>query len=283
MTHNPPTRRIFLKAAGAAALAATICPKTARATGFNQETMQVWSCGGLADALIPANKVFEETRGVNISYSGAFAGALVKSVLGGAQTEVFAVRVLELAKKMRAEGKMSYFKPLCFSKYVMIAPLGNPAQIRVLEDIAEPGVRVALAPKASLPGGPAVLKLLEKAGIKEAVLANAVVKGTCVQRTLQNITSGKADVSVVENRITRLAAYKGKFEVIAIPEKFQPPPPRVFTIGAMKFAKNRQLADDYVQFMTSPQGQAFFEKAGFIPAISSLGQELIEKLGVKDA
>jgi molybdate transport system substrate-binding protein len=50
----------------------------------------------------------------------------------------------------------------------------------------------------------------------------------------------------------------------------------------MKYAKDRALADDYVSFLTSPQGQAFFEAQGFIPALSPQGQQLIEKLGVKD-
>lgn len=178
---------------------------------------------------------------------------------------------------------MSYFKPLCFSKYVLITPLGNPAGIRTVEDIAYPGVRVALAPDASLPGGPAVMKLLEKAEVKEAALANAVVKGSCVQRILKHVTSGKADVSIVENRVTKLAACRGKVEVISIPDNIQPPPPRVFTIGVMASAQNRELADDYVKFMTSPRGQFFLEEAGFIPAISAKGQKLIEKMGVQDA
>jgi len=50
----------------------------------------------------------------------------------------------------------------------------------------------------------------------------------------------------------------------------------------MKFAQERALADHYVDFITSPVGQAFFEKAGFIPAISPPGQEIIEQLGGKD-
>ena len=46
--------------------------------------------------------------------------------------------------------------------------------------------------------------------------------------------------------------------------------------------KHKDLANAYITWLTSPQGQAFFEQAGFIPAISPKGQELIEKLGVKD-
>lgn len=277
--HN---RRNFLKTVGATALAATLSPKITGAAQFANESLQVWSCGGLAEAFMAANERYEALSGVKISYSGAFAAALGKSLLGGAQTDIFAGRVLKLAQKLKGEGKLEYFKPLCFTKYVLVTPQGNPAGITSIQDLARAGVRVVLAPEASPPGGGAVLKLLEKAGVKSEALANAVIQGSCVQRVIHNIVSGKGDVSVVENRITRLPACKGKVDIIQIPEALQPPPPLTFTIGVMKFAKDRRIADDYVNFITSQEGQACFEEAGFIPAISAKGQMLIDKLGVKD-
>lgn len=275
-------RRDFLKTVGATALAATLSPRVTAAAPLNDSHLQVWSCGGLAEAFMAANKRYQKKTGVPISYTGAFAAALGKSLLGGAQTDVFAGRVLKLAQKLKSEGKMRYFKPLCFTKYILVTPPGNPAGIVSVQDLARPGVRVVLAPEASPPGGAAVLKLLEKAGVKEAALENAVVKGSCVQRVIQQVVSGKGDVSVVENRISRLPACRGKMEIIPIPDALQPPPPLTFTIGIMESARNLSLAEHYLDFITSYEGQRCFEEAGFIPAISSQGQMLIEKLGVKD-
>ena len=73
-----------------------------------------------------------------------------KSLLGGAQTEVFAGRVLDLARKLREAGKMIYFKPLCFTKYVLVTPKGNPAAISDIQDLTKRGIKVILAPGASL-------------------------------------------------------------------------------------------------------------------------------------
>ncbi len=246
--------------------------------------------------MIPANALFEKKAGVKIAYTGAFAAALGKSllrtsavtaVLGkslveSGQTDVFAGRVLDLAKKLREAGKMEYFKPLCFTSYVIVTPRGNPAGIGALEDMTKPGVRVVLAPEASPPGGQAVQALLKKAGVQEAVMKNAVVQGSCVQRTMDDVISAKGDVSIVELRITRMREFAGKLDIVPIPEKFFPPPPLTFTVGVMKNARDRALADAYVEFVTSSEGQSFFEAQGFIPAISEQGRELIEKLGVKD-
>lgn len=275
-------RRTFLKSALVSTIGAALPAGAVRAAGFSQDHLQVWSCGGLAEAFMPANALYEKRTGVKISYTGAFAAALGKSLLGSATTEIFGGRVLDLARKLRETGKMIYFKPLCFTSYVMVTPRGNPGNIQDIKDMARPGVRVVLAPEASPPGGQAAQVLLKKAGILDAAMKNAVVLGSCVQRTMDDIIGGKGDVSIVELRVTRMPDFEGKMEVLPIPEEFFPPPPLTFTIGVMKDAKDRALADDYVNFILSPEGQACFKRKGFIPAISDKGRELIEKLGVRD-
>jgi len=277
------TRRAFLTGAAAAATAATL-PGTGHAGKVNSNpVLQVWSCGGLAEAFMPANAFYKERTGVQIAYTGAFAAALGKSLLGSATTEVFAGRVLGLARKLREADKMVYFKPLCFTRYVMVMPKGNPAGISDIADLARPGVKVVLAPEASPPGGKAVTGLLKKAGVMEQAIKNAVIKGSCVQRTMEQVISGKGDVSVVEYRLTRMPAFRDKTDILPIPSQYFPPPPLTFTIGVMKDAKDRDLADSYLDFIISEEGQRYFEQAGFIPAISPEGRELTEQLGVHDA
>jgi molybdate transport system substrate-binding protein len=275
-------RRRFLKTTLLSSLAVAL-PSAARAsTRFSRDHLQVWSCGGLAEAFIPANEAYEKRTGVKISYTGAFAAALGKSLLGSATTEVFGGRVLELAKKLRQADKMVYFKPLCFTSYVMVTPRGNPAGIEKIQDMARPGVRVVLAPDASPPGGQAAQVVLTKAGILEGAMKNAVTLGSCVQRTMEDIVEGRGDVSIVELRLTRMPAFQDRVEILSVPEEFFPPPPLTFTIGVMRHARDRVLADDYVEYITSPEGQAFFELAGFISVLSDKGRAMIDKLGVKD-
>lgn len=275
-------RRTFLRTAAASALAAALVPRNLVAEQFTADSLQVWSCGGLSEAFTIANRLYESKTGVKVAYTGAFAAALGKSLQGGATTEVFAGRVLKLAKTLRQKNKMAYFRPLCFTEYVMVTPKGNAAGIRTVEDLARPGVRVILPLGASPPGGDAVMGILKKAGIEKAVLRNTIEKQTCVVKTMPEIIGGKGQVSIVEKRLTRMAQFEGKVEVIPIPEKFFPPGPLTFTIGVMNAAKDRALADHYVNFICSREAQAVFERQGFIPADSDKGRMLIEKLGVKD-
>ena len=273
------SRRSFLKASGATA-SGLLIPSSALAQKSGAGTLQVWSCGGLAEAFIPADKEFEEKTGVRISYTGAFAAALGKSLLGNAKTEVFAPRVITLSKRLKDEGKMLWYKPLCFTRYVIAVPKGNPAEVLSVEDMAKPGLRVVLSFGSSAPGGEATKVIMKKAGVLEGAEENAVFNGDCVQRSTRMLLNGRADAGIVEQRITRLPEFRGKLDVIPIDEKYFPPPPMTFTIGLMKWAEDPEVAKKYIDFILSSQGQKYFENAGFIPAISDEGRRLSKKYGV---
>ena len=289
------SRRDFLRGsalAGAAGLAAAVCgfpahaaePAGGDSAEFTGQDLQVWSCGGLAEAMMPAHEEYERLRRARVVYTGAFAAALGKSLMGSGRTEVFCGRVLELALNLKKAGRMLGFKPLCYTSYVIVTPLGNPRNIAGIEDLAKPGIRVAMAPEASPPGGAAIMGLLKKAGLTEQILANTVSPGTCVQTSVKHVADGDMDAMLVELRIPRLARFAGRLEVVELPFALFPPGPLTFTAGLMQEAKNPELARDYIDWLTSAQGgQPHFERAGFIPADSDRGRELTELLGVKDA
>ena len=122
--------------------------------------------------------------------------------------------------------------------------------------------------------------LMKKAGVLEGAQKNAVFNGDCVQRSTKMLVNGKADVGIVERRILYLPEFRGKLDVIAIDEKHFPSPPMTFTIGMMKWAKDPEVAKNYIDFILSSEGQKHFENAGFIPAISDEGKRLTKKYGV---
>lgn len=280
MEKNGLSRRNFLKTGGLALGASLVPAGKSLGQAFNGGRLQVWSCGGLAEAFIPANRAFEAKTGSSIDYTGAFAGALGKSLLANATTEVFAPRVLALARKLQAQGKMLSFTPLCFTRYVLATPKGNPAGITDISDLGKKQVKTVIIPDASPPGGKASMGILKKAGVFEAAVKNAVTVGDCVQTAVTDLANGNAHAAVIEERVTRLPQFQGKLEYIGIPETFIPPDPVPFTIGVMKWAKNRDLAEAFVAYILSDEGQAFFEKAGFIPAKSEEGERLTMKYGV---
>jgi molybdate transport system substrate-binding protein len=280
------SRRDFLRASaltGAALAGMAAGGSPAKAAENAGKHLQVWSCGGLAEALMPAHDAYEARTGTKIVYTGAFAAALGKSLLGSGRTEVFCGRVLELARKLKTAGRMLSFQPLCYTSYVIVTQRGNPKNITTIEDMAKAGMRVAIAPEASPPGGAAVMGILKKAGLTKEIMANAPEPGSCVQTAVESVALGDMDAMIVELRIPKMAQFAGRLEVVDLPFALFPAGPLTFTVGMMREAQKPELAQSYIDWLTSADGgQPYFTQAGFIAADSDRGRELTTLLGVRD-
>ena len=277
-------RRTFLKTAAASTLAAMFLPKWSYGTSsFQTDSLTVWSCGGLSEAFIAANELYEKKQGITINYMGAQAGALSKSILGGVKApHVFGGRGMATAKTLKKAGKLLSFRPLCFTEYVIVTPLDNPAKIQGIEDFAKPGVKLILPLRAANPGSSGAKGVIKNSGLQKEIMKNMIENETCVVKMMPKIVAGKGDASIVERRLVTMDNYKGKVNVISIDEKLFPPGPVPFTIGPMEGLPDPALADDYISFICSDEGQAAFATHGFIPAYSEKGQALVAKMGVKD-
>lgn len=277
-------RRTFLKTAGVSALAAMFLPKWSFGTSkFQTDSLTVWSCGGLAEAFMEANAVYEKQQGITINYMGAQAGALSKSILGGVKApHVFGGRGMATAKTLKKAGKLTAFRPLCFTEFVIVTPLDNPAKIQSIEDFANPGVQLILPLRAANPGSGGAKGVIKNSGLQKEIMKNMIENETCVVKMMPKIISGKGHASIVERRLVTMENYKGKVNVIPIDPKLFPPGPIPFTIGPMDTVTDPALAEDYISFICSPEGQQAFENNGFISAYSEKGKALVEKMGVKD-
>lgn len=278
------SRRQFIGSALALAAASAV-PSFIRGAykPTQRDSLQVWTCGGLSEAFLDINQTYEMKTGHNIQYTGAFAGAIGKSLMAEkSQTEMFGARGLALAKNMRKKGISLKFEPLCFTDYVIVTPKGNPKGIRDLQDMTEPGVRVMLPLGASPPGSESVKGIMKLSGTTEGIMRNMTANRACVISMMCELVEGEGDVSIVEKRLITHDRFKDRIDWMPIPGQFVPPAPLTFTMNTMKYVKDPVLAADYVEFVRSSEGQQILENHGFTSVHSPRGVDLIERFGVKD-
>ena len=93
------------------------------------------------------------------------------------RTEVFGARGLDLAKKYaQKRRKYGFWTNYVFTDYVIVTPKGNPAGIRDLKDMAEPGVRVMLPLGASPPGSASVKGIMKLSGLTDGIMKNLMAE-----------------------------------------------------------------------------------------------------------
>jgi len=143
---------------------------------------------------------------------------------------------------------------------VLAVQKGNPKGIRRIEDLAAPGLKVALTDPQYSTCGEMVFKLLEKKGIKEAVLENVgnrLTKGHSNLGTF--LKTGAVDAVILWNGVAY--NFKGDLEVIPTPYEYDTEV-RVHVIG-LGYSKRLEWVERFVNF-TGARGPAIFLRYGYV-------------------
>ena len=267
-------------------LITTACtPKTGRATEIPGEalnnkgdinsrdrTVTVLAAASLTESFTELGTMFQDNNpGVAIIFNFGGSQLLAEQLNQGAEADVFASASNKYMDAVIESKRVSTKDVQIFTRnrLVVVYPKSNPAELKVLQDLADPGVKLVLADK-SVPVGLYSLEFLEKAAIdpgfdslyQDKVLNNVVSNEDSVKSVLTKVVLGEADAGIVYiTDITPAAAEKvGKME---IPDTLNTI--AKYPIAPITDSKNGDLAEAFVTLVLSPEGQQVLAKYGFIP------------------
>lgn len=146
---------------------------------------------------------------------------------------------------------------------VIAVPAGNPKNISKLEDLANPGVKLALGD----PNGPAIGKVSEtictQAGILPEVENNTIVRTATVNQLLIYIVSEEADAAIIWEDMASWGEASGKLEIILIPDEQN----KIKTIptAVSVYTEDSELAEAFNTYIAGEEAEEIWEKWGFEP------------------
>jgi molybdate transport system substrate-binding protein len=144
-------------------------------------------------------------------------------------------------------------------------PAKNPAGLAELADLAKPGLKLVLAAK-EVPVGNYALQVLDKldvalgAGYKDNVLKNVVSYESDVKQVVAKIQLGEADAGIVYMSDTVATPDLQKIEIPAESNVIAKYP-----MAALSQSQNPNLAQAFIAYVLSTDGQATLQKWGFLP------------------
>jgi molybdate transport system substrate-binding protein len=233
-------------------------------------TLTILAASSLIDAFGELGKTFENQNvGVTVKQSFESSSTLLTQIQQGAPADVFASAATEEMDTAVDDGLVAG-KPQVFVKNreIIMVPKDNPADITEFEDVANPGVKLALAQK-DVPAADYALQILDKAnarygpGFKKDILANVVSREADVRASVNRVVVGDADATF---------GYASDYTVdIRDRVKVVPIPPDLniiatYPIAALDDAKDPGLAKKWVELVTSKEGQRVLKKWNFEPA-----------------
>ena len=231
-------------------------------------TLTVYAAASLTDAFTEMGSAFEASHpGITVAFNFGGSQNLRTQIEQGAPLDVFAsanVKEMDiLVSQNLVEAGAS--KVFLTNQLIVILPKNNPASISTLEDLSKPGLKLVLAAE-EVPAGRYARQVIDNlnarfvATYSDNVLANVVSNEDNIRQAVTKVQLGEADASIV---------YVS--DAVAVPELLKieiPADANViaeYPIAPLAESANTQLANEFIDYVLSTDGQATLEKWGFTP------------------
>ncbi|MBC7876650.1 MAG: molybdate ABC transporter substrate-binding protein [Anaerolineales bacterium] len=232
-------------------------------------TLTVFAAASLTDAFTEIGANFDAAHpDVTTTFNFAGSQALRTQIEEGAPADVFASasgKEMEtlITNSFVAESASQFFLS---NKLIVILPADNPAGIDSLEDLANSGIKIVLAAEEVPVGNYArqSLDLMDTSfgtDFKDKVLANVVSNEDNVKQVVAKIQLGEADAGIV---YTSDAVAAPDLKTIEIPTELNII--AKYPIAPLTESANADLAEAFIAYVLSADGQAILQKWGFAPA-----------------
>ncbi len=224
-----------------------------------QKSLVVYSGAGLKKPMEELAKTFEKENNVKIEYIFAGSTQLISQLEMSGKGDVFIVGSKVAYESSKEKKLVGESKEVAYHTPTIIVKKGNPKNIKSLKDLQKEGVKVILGDEKSNAIGQTTVKIIEKNKLT-GIANNVVAKMATVSEMITHITEGKGDAAIA----TLDSVFKNdKVDIIEIPKEKNID--QILPIAPVTASKEKDLANKFVDFISSDAGKAVFEKYGFKP------------------
>ena len=214
--------------------------------------LTVLAAASLTDVFQQLAAPFEEEHDATVTFSFGSSTDLAEQVADGAPGDVLATADEASMQLAEDAGVTSEVETFATNVLTIVVPTGNPAGIESLDDLAgATWVRCA----DEVPCGKVAVSLLDAAG----VTAEPVSLEEDVRATLDKVVSGEADAGLVY--ATDAVAAADEVDAVEIPGAEEAL--TSYYAATLVQSGDADLAADWVAWLTSEEGRAILEDAGF--------------------
>ena len=241
----------------------------------DNRTVRIFSARACAAPLEKAAKLFEEQTGISVIIdvcSRHCAKPVAEEATGETGGDDFLLEISDAgihdlaiagAEYLLDDGEVRGIvqrgqrRTIAYRTSAIIVPAGNPKNIRSVEDIAKPGVRVGVSVIDCLKGLwediSGRLNLLDKIRKNICYYANGCIA------IVEAVATNEIDAAFAWTAFKHLEPER--IEIIEMPKEQQVS--RGTGVGMLSFAKDSEAATQFMDFLASPQARRFYEEYGW--------------------
>ena len=208
-----------------------------------------------------AAKAFETQFGIPVTLQSGGSGAMLSQIRLTGQGDLYIPGSPDYMKKAREFGLISGEETvLAYLVPAILVPKGNPQQIRTLNDLTRPNLRIGIADPQSVCVGLYAVEILDTNGLAKQVRPNLHGQVESCAKTAAMLPLGAVD-AVLGWREFATWNPQVMEAVLLNPQQI----PRLAYIPAARLrqATNPEAAEAFIAYLKSAKGQAIFHKWGY--------------------
>ncbi len=218
------------------------------------DTVEAEADGLSIFAPAPIAEIFRELAPA-ATFTVGSAEQLAALIVEGAKADVYAADGQRYPFELAASGAVDPPVVFATNRLVLIVPADNPADIESVDDLAAPGVELAVGAEG-VPMGDYTRTVLETLG-QASALDNVSSNEDDATGVLDAVASGEADAGLVY--ATDAEAAGDDVRLIELPAQAL----AEYLLAITTSSENRPAAEAFVELVLGEQGRAALEEADF--------------------
>ena len=219
------------------------------------ESVLLHCAAGIQPAVEKIIEAFTAETGIQVQANYAGSGQLIASIRGSRIGDLYMPGDIGYIERAKQFDLVEEPHTGCYFVPVILVQKGNPKNIRTLEDLARPGLRLALGNPEACAIGRKTNKIFEKNGIdRKAIETNWVYRSVTVNELGVQIKAGHSDAAIVWDAMA--AYFADSADAVPIP-----PEQNIIStvaVAVLKCATNRAAAMRFAQFVSGERCKEIF-------------------------
>ncbi len=227
-----------------------------------KQPVQVFAGSASKQPLDEAARIFRERTGIPVTVTYGGSGTLLSQMILAKTGDVFIPASQDFMDTAEAKGVVdpTSRRTIAYLLPVLAVQKGNPLGITTLADLALPGRRVGIANPDTVVIGTIAAEMLNKAGLWASVAPNVVVQARSADDLASILALGQVDAVLGWDVFDKW--WPDKITVIPLPTS------QLTRVGSIVAALStyttiRGDAQQFLDFVSSPDGRAIFGRNGF--------------------
>ena len=234
-----------------------------RAQATSTHEITISAAISLKNAFEEIGKTFMEKRpGVKLVFNFGASGDLARQIEAGAPVDVFASAAQKDMDDIDRKGLLAANSRKNFTgnMVVLVKPVNSTIKLGSLKDLQKGEVKkIAIGNPKTVPAGRYAEEVLKHFNLWDAV-KDKLIFAENVRQVLDYVARGEVDAGIVYSTDALVRAKEVRIVAEAPEQSHQP---IIYPIAIVKGSKKESLAKEFIDVVTSREGEKVLERYGF--------------------